>query len=84
MITLMIFVILALLALLKSPKIGRNFGLKHGNGNYFELLYLSLVILRLLNIFGEKNFFSDLVKLRFFAFLRSYGYVGCRDYTDEK
>ena len=35
--TLVLFVILALLALLQSPEIGRNSCLRHAIENYFEL-----------------------------------------------
>ena len=38
-IKLVIFVLLAMLALLKSPEIGRNRCLRHAIENYFELNY---------------------------------------------
>ena len=54
--SLVIFVLLALLALLMSPEIGRNSCLRHAIGNYFALKYWNyLVILWLLYIFGKKN-----------------------------
>ena len=70
--SLVIFVILALLAVLMSPKIGRNSCARHALGKYFELNkdISCTVILYVLNIFGKKNCVMILLicdSIRFYA-----------------